>query len=106
MSVSEIIEKLDSIIDKVDSLENDISNQDYEIEVLEKKLIVIMRHFEIENRKVVFITQRKGPNRELIKRLVASKRYDYEKIAEIVGCSELELIGIIDEMSDAGARKG
>lgn len=106
MSVDEIIEKIDAIIDMVDSIDNDISNQDYEIDELKKKLVLIINHFEIEERTVVYITQEKGINRELLKRLLASKRYDYERIAELVGCSELELIEIIDEMSDVGARKG
>ena len=58
----EIIEKLDEIIDTIESIEiinlgeiidtidrieNDISNQDYEIDELNKKLLIIMNHFEI-----------------------------------------------------------
>jgi integrase len=47
------------------------------------------------------VRERKGINRALVKRLLASKKFSYEQIADYVGCSTRHLRRIRDELIEA-----
>ena len=49
----------------------------------------------------VLVNQRKGINRELVKRLLSSKKFTYEQIAAYVGCTTRHLRRIRDELIEA-----
>jgi len=48
------------------------------------------------------VNQRRGINRELVKRLLKSKRFTYKQIAATVGCTDRHLRRIRDELKEAG----
>jgi hypothetical protein len=48
------------------------------------------------------VNERKGINRALVKRLLASRKFDYEQIANYVGCSTRHLRRIRDELIEKG----
>lgn len=48
------------------------------------------------------VNQRRGINRELVKRLLLSKRFTYKQIAATVGCTDRHLRRIRDELKEAG----
>lgn len=51
-----------------------------------------------EDPKPVLVNQRKGIDRELVKRLLAGKRFTYQQIADYVGCTDRHLRRIRDEL--------
>jgi hypothetical protein len=57
--------------------------------------------FPEDPKEKVLVNERKGINRKLIKRLLASKKYSYVQIANYVGCTDRHVRRIRDELIEA-----